>query len=189
MSAPTTGRTVKTDSSGSVAGASAASQALFRSVMSRFATGVTVVTASVDGEVLGMTANAFMAGSLVPPLCVISIGRAAKMHAHIQAAGRFGVSFLSEQQLHLSQHFARKGSAGVQPAFRVVGDIPVLEGGVGAVAAEVAATAACGDHTLFIGRIIAMDFAESRPLVFYGGRYATLDRERRLDDGGLHSFW
>ena len=34
--------------------------------MSRFATGVTVVTAAHDGEARGMTANAFMSGSLDP---------------------------------------------------------------------------------------------------------------------------
>lgn len=36
----------------------------FRQAMGRFATGVTVITTEVEGEVHGMTANAFMSVSL-----------------------------------------------------------------------------------------------------------------------------
>ena len=55
---------------------SSADPAHFRRVMGRFASGVTVITASVDGDTRGMTANAFMSGSLDPPLCVVSVRRA-----------------------------------------------------------------------------------------------------------------
>jgi flavin reductase (DIM6/NTAB) family NADH-FMN oxidoreductase RutF len=61
MSAAPTERIVTADRTRSAVGASAANEALFRKVMSRFATGVTVVTTSVGGEVFGMTANAFIA--------------------------------------------------------------------------------------------------------------------------------
>ena len=53
----------------------------FRRVMSRFASGVTVITAGEPGQVRGMTATAFMSGSLEPPLCVVSIAKRAHMHA------------------------------------------------------------------------------------------------------------
>ena len=60
---------------------------LFRRVMGRFATGVTVVTTRIGAETFGMTANAFMAGSLEPLLCVVSINRTARMHARLIEAG------------------------------------------------------------------------------------------------------
>ena len=41
---------------------------LFRRVMGRFATGVTILPAEAEGGVRGMTANAFMSASLAPPL-------------------------------------------------------------------------------------------------------------------------
>jgi flavin reductase (DIM6/NTAB) family NADH-FMN oxidoreductase RutF len=66
---------------------------LFRQVMGRFATGVTVVTTRLNGETFGMTANAFMAGSLEPMLCVVSISRTAQMHGRLQAAGHYGVGW------------------------------------------------------------------------------------------------
>ena len=63
--------------------------ALFRRVMGSFATGVTVILAEVKGETRGMTANAFMSGSLEPPLCIVSVAKRAHMHAHLAAAERF----------------------------------------------------------------------------------------------------
>lgn len=157
--------------------------------MSRFATGVTVITTELDGEICGMTANAFMAGSLAPPLCVISIGRHAKMHGRLLAAARFGVSFLSEQQAPLAQHFAGRAFAPLQPRFRRLADVPVLTGSVGTVVADVVNTAQCGDHTLFIGRIAELAVEDRAPLVFHGGRYGTLDCEQRLEHLATHAFW
>jgi len=166
-----------------------ADQLLFRKVMGRFATGVTVVTTAVRGEAFGMTANAFMAGSLVPPLCVISVARAARMHARLRAAGHFGVTLLGEAQQPLSQHFSGRGPIGAAaPKFRYLGDVPVLADGIGAIAADIAGTAACGDHTLFLGRVTAMEAEDGRPLLFYGGRYAALHPGEQVADIA-YSFW
>ena len=72
----------------------------FRRVMSRFATGVTVVvaTAKTGAETRGMTVNAFLSGSLDPPLCVVSIGRRSQMHLHLLAARTFSVNILCPPQ-------------------------------------------------------------------------------------------
>ena len=43
------------------------SQAEFRKAMGCFATGVTIITLDLEGEVHGMTANAFASVSLDPP--------------------------------------------------------------------------------------------------------------------------
>jgi flavin reductase (DIM6/NTAB) family NADH-FMN oxidoreductase RutF len=164
-------------------------QALFRKVMSRFATGVTVVTTEVGGEIFAMTANAFMAGSLTPPLCVVSIGRSAKMHDRLAESRKFGVSFLGEQQAPLAQHFAGRAFAPVEPVFQRLGEVSVLAGSVGVVAADVVSTAECGDHTIFLGHIVKLAAEDHAPLLFYGGRYAALDRELRLEQLGPQSFW
>jgi flavin reductase (DIM6/NTAB) family NADH-FMN oxidoreductase RutF len=168
---------------------SAPSAALFRKVMSRFATGVTVVTTELGGEIFGMTANAFMAGSLSPPLCVISIGHGAKMHERLIATRQFGVSFLSEQQADIAQHFAGRASGFVKPVFRRLGDVPVLANSIGMVAADVVDTAECGDHTMFIGRIAELEVEDRTPLLFYAGAYAAVDREQRLERVRTISFW
>src|SRR6185437_5792231 len=84
---------------------------LFRRVMGRFATGVTVITAEAEGGVRGMTANAFMSGSLSPPLCIISVAKKAKLHGVMTAGHVFGVSMLAQGQEAISRHFAGQAPA------------------------------------------------------------------------------
>ena len=88
-----------------------------------------------------MTANAFMAGSLDPMLCVVSINHTAQMHARLRAAGHFGVSFLSQEQQHLAAHFAGKRLERLVPDFELRGRTPILQRAVAAVTADVVDTA------------------------------------------------
>jgi flavin reductase (DIM6/NTAB) family NADH-FMN oxidoreductase RutF len=159
----------------------AAAQRLFRDVMGRFATGVTVVTTRVAGDTFGMTANAFMAGSLVPLLCVVSISKRAQMHGRLLEARHYGVSFLSQEQQHLAAHFAGKRLEGLVPDFEL-GPTPTLKRAVAAVTAELASTADCGDHTLFVGAITSLVLGDAaRPLLFHRGRYERLDWRSAAD--------
>jgi flavin reductase (DIM6/NTAB) family NADH-FMN oxidoreductase RutF len=166
-------------------------QRLFRQIMGRFATGVTVVTTRIGEETYGMTANAFMAGSLEPMLCLASINKMAQMHGRLALAGHYGVSFLSQEQQHLAAHFAGKRLVGgLMPEFELHGATPVLKRAVGAVTADIIDTADCGDHTLFIGRINELIAGDAlRPLLFYGGRYGRLDAYAPLDDADPPEFW
>jgi flavin reductase (DIM6/NTAB) family NADH-FMN oxidoreductase RutF len=164
-------------------------QRLFRQVMGRFATGVTVVTTRIGNDTFGMTANAFMAGSLDPMLCVVSINHSAQMHGRLQQAGHYGVSFLSQEQQHLAAHFAGKRLEGLAPEFELHGRTPILKRAVAAVTAEIIDTAECGDHTLFIGSIGHLAGSGARPLLFFGGRYGRLDARAPLDGAEPPEFW
>src|SRR5712664_2911462 len=79
----------------------------FRKAMGCFATGVTIVTVDQDGEVHGMTANAFCSVSLDPVLVLVCVDQRARTHAHLHARKRFGVNVLSEQQRAISEHYAQ----------------------------------------------------------------------------------
>jgi flavin reductase (DIM6/NTAB) family NADH-FMN oxidoreductase RutF len=147
---------------------------LFRRVMGSFATGVAVITAEIEDGVRGMTANAFMSGSLAPPLCIISISKKARMHEVLERAGHFGVSMLAKGQEAVSQHFARQGATDPDVSFEHIDGIPVLAGVAAAIAAEIEARHDCGDHTLFIGHIVGMRDDAKPPLAYHGGKYAEL---------------
>src|ERR1700721_1573988 len=99
---------------------------LFRRVMASFVTGVTVVTTQVRGEIRGMTANAFMSGSLEPPLCVISVALKARMHAFLLEADHFGISILARGQEKLIGHFAGRPIEGLDVKYEYAGDTPLL---------------------------------------------------------------
>ena len=155
---------------------------IFRTVMGRFATGVTVVSTALDGQVHCMTANAFISGSLEPPLCVISVAKKSHMHDLLARARHFAVNMLAEDQEKYSSHFGGRPVEGWAPSFDYVGETPLLADRMAAIAARVETIHPCGDHSLFVGAILHLSAAsESRPLVYHAGRYAALTHPRGLD--------
>jgi flavin reductase (DIM6/NTAB) family NADH-FMN oxidoreductase RutF len=163
--------------------------ALFRRVMGRFATGVTVITAEAAGGVRGMTANAFMSGSLSPPLCVIAVARKARLHRALETSGRFGVSMLAQGQEAISRHFAGQGTAEPELLFEHIEGVPVLAQVCAALAAQVDARHDCGDHSLFVGRVLGLRAGERAPLVYQSGHYATLHVKRATSAEDAIDFW
>lgn len=162
---------------------------LLRETMGRFATGVTVIATAAGGKVHGMTANAFMSGSLEPPLCLISVARKARMHEFLERAGHFSVNMLRHDQERLSQHFAGQPVEGLSVPFDYVGKTPILAGGLATIAADIIARHECGDHSLFIGRIFHLEAHEGEPLLFFSGRYASLVRRPAGETLPNPEFW
>lgn len=147
---------------------------LFRNAMGKFATGVTVITTELYGEVHGMTANAFMSVSLSPSLIVISIDERASMLPKIKQSGTFAVNILSEHQQHLSQHFAGQKNDEHEIPFTELEGYTVLDGTVAQIVCDVANTHVEGDHTLFIGQVKAIQLSDEQPLLFFSGQYNQL---------------
>ena len=147
----------------------------FRNALGRFTTGVIVLTAGPRHAPHAMTANAFMSGSLEPPLVVVSVGRTSRMHARLTAARRFGVSILAQAQEAASRHFAGQAVPGFSPAFRALDGVPVLAHAAVALAARIEHRYNCGDHTMFVGEVEDLAVNEpAPPLLYYEGRYGTL---------------
>ena len=150
---------------------------LFRTAMGKFATGVTVITTEVDGEVHGMTANAFMSVSLQPKLVVISISEKANMLYLIKESNKFSVNILSAEQQELSQLFAGQLKENRKVAFKNLNGLPVIEEAVAQITCEVTNTHVEGDHTLFIGKVTDIEVTDKDPLIFFNGRYRSLTVE------------
>ena len=162
---------------------------LFRRVMGAFPTGVTVIAAQDGEQIRGMTANAFMSGSLEPPLCIVSIARRAQMHDVMDSARHFGVSILSESQEAMSDHFAGRPNPDLRIEFDLSRAAPILREACGHIVAETVARHDCGDHTLFIGHILELDANDRPPLLYHSGRYGALDRWRAERDVAVPEFW
>ena len=83
------------------------SSADFRSALSRFASGVTVVTTKDStGKQHGITVSAFCSVSLDPPLVLICIEKTAGSHHAFEESGRFTVNILASEEASVSDHFA-----------------------------------------------------------------------------------
>jgi flavin reductase len=168
----------------------AVTEGMFRRVMASFVTGVTVITTQARGEVRGMTANAFMSGSLEPPLCVISVGTKARMHAFLIEAGHFGVNILSRGQEALIDHFASRPVEGINPKYRYEAHTPVFAHANATIAARVVARHDCGDHSLFVGHIFALRHSDGvTPIVLHVGKLASLLHSHEQTIWPTLDFW
>nr|WP_263323462.1 flavin reductase family protein [Neobacillus sp. Marseille-Q6967] len=150
----------------------------FRSAMGKFATGVTVIATELDGDIHGMTANAFMSVSLDPKLVVISIGEKAKILSKIKESRIFTVNILAADQQELSMIFAGQLKEHKEVVFDHLDGKPVLPGAVAQIACEVSAEHIEGDHTLFIGKVTDIHLEDGEPLIFYSGKYRSLTEEK-----------
>lgn len=146
----------------------------FRRAMGKFATGVTVITTCLQGEVHGMTANAFVSVSLDPRLILVSISKNAKMLETMKESGSFAVSVLSQEQKEMSVYFAGQAQERREIEFTWVNDMPVLPNSLAALVCDVYDAHAAGDHTLFIGKVNHITTHELEPLLFFGGNYRIL---------------
>jgi flavin reductase len=142
--------------------------------MSLFETsGVTIVSTRVDDLVHGMTANGLMSVSLDPALVVVSIASGARMHEILLRAGRYGVSVLSREQEPVGRHFAGRQQAGEIELVESQG-VPLVEGALTHVVADVVDAHPAGDHTLFIGEVLHFEHHDGEPLIFHSGTYRRL---------------
>lgn len=146
----------------------------FRNTLGRFATGVTVITTEKDGQIHGMTANAFVSVSLDPPLVLVSVDNRATMRKLLPETKRYGVSILAADQEPLSNHFARRPVEGLKIPFMERHGVPVLDGAVAQIVAHVAGMHTAGDHTLFIGHVEYLEWTDEKPLLFFAGQYHHL---------------
>jgi flavin reductase (DIM6/NTAB) family NADH-FMN oxidoreductase RutF len=83
--------------------------AAFRRAVSRYATGIAVVTTRVDGVDHAMTANSFTSVSLDPLLALVCVERDSRFHDAVLAAGVWAVGFLPAGSADLARWFATRG--------------------------------------------------------------------------------
>jgi flavin reductase (DIM6/NTAB) family NADH-FMN oxidoreductase RutF len=141
-----------------------------RAVAGTFATGITVIGCAGPQ---GCTANAVLSVSLEPPLMLVSLAETSRTRRAIEAAGAFSINVLpdSADGHAISAAFAGRADdkfARIAHGVRRSG-APVLDAALGWFDCEVHSVQAAGDHTLFLGRVVAAGHREGEPLVFFRG--------------------
>jgi flavin reductase (DIM6/NTAB) family NADH-FMN oxidoreductase RutF len=148
----------------------------FRAALSRFASGVTVVTVrDADGVDHGMTVSAFTSLSLDPPLVLACLDRVATVLPHLLAAERFGVSILAEGQDVISARFAEQGVVrfdGVAVS-RAAGGPVLIDGAVAHLVCRRVAEFPGGDHVIVVGAIESARALGERPLLYAMRQYGS----------------
>ena len=149
----------------------------FRRCLGSFVTGVTVIAAlDENGNPIGMTANSFNSVSLDPPLIVWSLRLSASTFSVYSKAKRFVVNILSEEQVDISNRFAKSGPdrfEGVDCELGIDG-VPLIKGCAAYLECTTEATYPGGDHVLFLGRVQRIVNASRKPLAFGSGKYMVV---------------
>ncbi len=152
--------------------------------MGCFATGVTIITLDLDGEVHGMTANAFASVSIDPMLVLVCVDHTTRTHAHLHAKKRFGINVLCEDQRAISEYYARptqthehaEAEAGARFE-RTSHGTPMLEGALAYLECRLHSSEEAGDHTIFIAEVEDVVVREGDPLLFFRGKYRKVGED------------
>jgi flavin reductase (DIM6/NTAB) family NADH-FMN oxidoreductase RutF len=154
----------------------------FRAVMSRFATGVVVVTCVQDGFDHAMTANAFASVSLDPALVLVCVENDSRFHEAISHAERWAVSVLEAGQRGRASWFATRGRPLVgqfdsTPTTRsdLTGSL-LLDGALAVLECRTVSVHPAGDHDVVVGEVLGMRTPrpDGDPLIYFHSRYRSL---------------
>ncbi len=162
-----------------------ADSGLFRAVMSRFATGVTVATTYEGTHRLGITVNAFASVSLDPPLVLVCIDKTSRVHDAFIESGVFAVNILTSEQEEISRCFAGDAECRHKEFCHVASHVavtgaPIFDVSLGYVDCRIERVYDGGDHDILLGRVEALSTGEGEPLLYYRSHYARLEDERPL---------
>ena len=148
----------------------------FKRALSHFASSVTVVTTEHEGHWFGITVSAFSSLSLRPPLVLICIDKSVRAHDAIARAERYAVNILRDDQEEVSRRFASRMEdkfEGLRTRTGVL-KVPLLEGTVATIECRLRESLPGGDHTIYVGEVVAVETREGNPLLYFRAGYHRL---------------
>ena len=154
-----------------------------RDALRFWTTGVTIVSATHDGVMHGMTANSFTSLSLEPPLVMVSLEKSTRTQELVRQSGFYAVTVLNAAQQSLSDRFAGRDTEqsnrfeGVKH-FELQSGSPIVYGGLAFFDCKVESTLDAGTHTIYVGRVLEAGVSapdgHPAPLVYFNRAYRRL---------------
>ncbi len=153
--------------------------ARFREALGHYASGITVISTHIDGEPIGFTCQSFYSVSMNPPLVSFSIKSSSYSYPKIRKAGRFTVNILSDEQVAISNQFAKASTdkwRGIDWEASPLGN-PIIANSLYWIDCQIHAELIAGDHVIVIGEVKALPLKENtyaQPLLYFKGQYGNL---------------
>jgi flavin reductase (DIM6/NTAB) family NADH-FMN oxidoreductase RutF/DNA-binding GntR family transcriptional regulator len=149
----------------------------FREVMGHFASGVTVIMTTHDGELFGTTASSVSSLSLEPPMLLICMNTKSPTGRAIAASGRFAVNVLGEGHSELAVHFATEDVDKFDGVELVPGlhGVPLLGDSIATLECGVTQTAIGGTHYVFLAKVQRARGNLGAPLAYFRGQELAED--------------
>jgi len=150
----------------------------FRDTVGLFATGVSVIVALAEQEILAMTANAVSSISLDPMLVMFCPSKRSNLARHLSNLSAFTINILRHDQQALSTFFAGGWKEPQPPPFRLIPATyaPRLEGSLASIECAPWKIIETGDHWMVLGQVLQLHtgIQPHQPLLFHSGRYRHL---------------
>jgi flavin reductase (DIM6/NTAB) family NADH-FMN oxidoreductase RutF/DNA-binding GntR family transcriptional regulator len=157
----------------------------FRDIIGSFASGVTVITSTLDGEPKGTTASAVSSLSLEPPMVLVCLNKTSSTGQAVASSRRFAVNILAEDQASEAMAFARKDGdkfAGIRVEFGEQGE-PLLADSLATLECHVVEEVTGGTHSVFFGEVERASAKSGAPLAYFRGQFGRL--ELAQDEGAF----
>ena len=149
----------------------------FRTALSRFPSGVTVVTTrDGDDRFHGITVSAFCSLSLDPPRVLICVEKTTGSHLALQSSKAFVVNMLSAEQQDVSNRFASMAEDKFEDLEFETGidGIPLLLGCIATLECRVTNAYDGGDHSIFVGEVEKATVNDGDPILYFRGDYRSI---------------
>ena len=172
MSQPENGKVIPS------APGTSAEAAAFRDVIRHLASGVTIITSSLGGEPVGLTATAVCSVSASPPMVLISLTAASRTAQGVAETGAFAVHLLPHAGRRYAEQFASRGSHFQDVKYSSTPDrkIPLLANALGWLLCQAEQSLPVADHVIFVGRVLQCELKDKSPdpLVYFDRNYRKL---------------
>lgn len=148
----------------------------YKEALSRFASGVTVVTVAEAGSQHGMTASAFASVSVEPPRILVCLDKASRTNELLASLKKFAVNILAAGQEDLARAFAQTGEKPFSEIGYATGETGavLLEGTLGWIECALFDRIDAGDHHVVIGEVLACEARSGEPLLYFARGYRSL---------------
>ncbi len=148
----------------------------FKDAVSRFATGVVVVTSQTPEGPAGFTCQTFGSLSLEPQLVTFAAAVDGRSWAQVRATGVVGINILSVDQVDEARRFATTGADRFATGEWTQGPAgsPLLVGAIAHVEGPIVSVQTHGDHDVAIVRADFVAAYDGQPLVFFRAGFTAL---------------
>ena len=146
---------------------------MFKSMMKRFSSGVTIVTYLDNEKMGGITVASFCSVSIEPPLVLVCIDNSAYSLKGLENAGRFGVNVCNTDQKEMVYSFANsendKNKLIKQQKHTITkSNVPLLDSCLVRMECKIVSQHVEGDHTIFVAIVENGEVdRENEGLVYY----------------------
>lgn len=153
-------------------------QEILRGAFARFPSGVAALTATVDGEQIGMVASSFSVGaSFDPPMVMFAVKKSSNTWPILRRARRIGVSILGDAHDRICRQLASRSGdrfAGIDLRHGESGAILIVDAALW-MECEIVSETPAGDHAIVVLEVKGVHFeSHIEPLIFHGSTFRQL---------------